>query len=130
MAAALVTYMPFVAAQFYPRASTLIPAGVAVGVGGAVLWCAKATYITVVADAFSPSRTSQTKSNVVVRFFGIFFFFFQTAQVWGNLISSSGRPWKRTKTNSHHVLISHNLQFSPGRRRRRLSRMRRIPQLL
>lgn len=27
---------------------------------------------------------------IIVRFFGIFFLFFQSTQVWGNLISSAG----------------------------------------
>ncbi|MPD04486.1 UNC93-like protein [Portunus trituberculatus] len=28
---------------------------------------------------------------VIVRFFGIFFLFFQSTQVWGNLIASAGK---------------------------------------
>lgn len=83
--------MPFVAAQFYPSAYTLIPSGLAVGLGGAALWCAKCTYLTIVAEVFSAINGAQKKaSDMVVRFFGVFFFFFQSAQVWGNLISSSG----------------------------------------
>lgn len=91
MSLAFITYMPFVAAQFYPRSYTLIPTGVAIGIGASALWCSKATYLTVVAEAFSVLTKNSAKSKVfVVRFFGIFYFFFQTAQVWGNLISSSG----------------------------------------
>lgn len=83
--------MPFIAAQFYPLAYTLIPAGLAVGLGGGPLWCAKCTYLTVVAEAFSTLLHGETKQDVlVVRFFGLFFIFYQMAQVWGNLISSSG----------------------------------------
>lgn len=87
-----ITYMPFVAAQFYPSIYTLIPSGLAVGLGGAALWCAKCTYLTILAEAFSGLSKSGAKSeDVVVRFFSIFFFFYQAAQVWGNLISSSGK---------------------------------------
>lgn len=105
--------MPFVAAQFYPHAATLIPSGITVGLGGAAMWCAKCTYLTIVAEAFacldgkaSAAQTRQRKvegslnqrdqnnsnksSVLVVRFFGLFFFFYQMAQVWGNLISSTG----------------------------------------
>lgn len=83
--------MPFIAAQFYPQVYTMIPSGLAVGFGGAALWCAKCTYLTVAAEAFSAITKNRIKANVlVVRFFGLFFFFYQTSQVWGNLISSSG----------------------------------------
>lgn len=84
--------MPFIAAQFYPRVYTLIPTGLAVGFGGGPLWCAKCTYLTVVADAFGMLSQHSTKNDVlVVRFFGLFFIFYQMAQVWGNLISSTGK---------------------------------------
>uniref|UniRef100_A0A1B0DFH8 Uncharacterized protein n=1 Tax=Phlebotomus papatasi TaxID=29031 RepID=A0A1B0DFH8_PHLPP len=85
--------MPFIASQFYPRAYTLLPAGLAVGFGGGPLWCAKCTYLAVVAEAFSQfggrHRMGQKSEVTVVRFFGLFFVFYQMAQVWGNLISSS-----------------------------------------
>ncbi|GAB0100293.1 UNC93-like protein [Sergentomyia squamirostris] len=89
-----IAYMPFIAAQFYPRAYTLLPAGLAVGFGGGPLWCAKCTYLTVVAEAFTRignggEATAQRSEVSVVRFFGLFFVFYQMAQVWGNLISSS-----------------------------------------
>jgi len=84
--------MPFIAAQFYPRFYTLIPAGLVVGFGGGPLWCAKCTYLSVVAEAFSGLTGKKIKSDVmVVRFFGLFFVFYQMAQVWGNLISSTGK---------------------------------------
>ncbi|XP_015108923.1 UNC93-like protein [Diachasma alloeum] len=83
-----VTYMPFIAAQFYPRFYTMIPAGLAVGLGGGPLWCAKCTYLTVVSEAYA--TISELGADVIVtRFFGLFFMFYQMAQVWGNLISSA-----------------------------------------
>lgn len=92
MAVSFLAYMPFVGAQFYPRAFTLIPAGLAVGLGGAALWCAKCTYLTIVAEAFSALTKNKIESQLlVVRFLGVFFVFYQTAQIWGNLISSSGK---------------------------------------
>ncbi|XP_063624309.1 UNC93-like protein [Cydia splendana] len=81
-------YMPFIAAQFYPRLYTLVPAGMMVGFGGGPLWCAKCTYLSVVAEPYS--RLSGVPADVlVVRFFGLFFMFYQMAQIWGNLISSA-----------------------------------------
>ncbi|XP_034949361.1 UNC93-like protein [Chelonus insularis] len=83
-----VAYMPFIAAQFFPKFYTMIPAGLAVGLGGGPLWCAKCTYLTVVAEAYA--TISDLSADVLVtRFFGLFFMFYQMAQVWGNLISSA-----------------------------------------
>lgn len=82
--------MPFIAAQFYPRFYTMIPAGLAVGLGGGPLWCAKCTYLTVVSEAYA-SVSDLNADILVTRFFGLFFMFYQMAQVWGNLISSAGR---------------------------------------
>ncbi|KAM3965286.1 UNC93-like protein [Aphomia sociella] len=88
VAFSFITYMPFMAAQFYPRLYTLIPAGMMVGFGGGPLWCAKCTYLSVVAEPYS--KLSGIPADVlVVRFFGLFFMFYQMAQIWGNLISSS-----------------------------------------
>ncbi|XP_015512738.2 UNC93-like protein isoform X1 [Neodiprion lecontei] len=83
-----ISYMPFIAAQFYPKFFTMIPAGLAVGLGGGPLWCAKCTYLTVVSEAYA--SVSELSADVLVtRFFGLFFMFYQMAQVWGNLISSA-----------------------------------------
>ncbi|EFN62792.1 UNC93-like protein [Camponotus floridanus] len=88
MSVSILAYMPFIAAQFYPKFYTMIPAGLSVGLGGGPLWCAKCTYLTVVAEAYS--TVSDIAANVLVtRFFGLFFMFYQMAQVWGNLISSA-----------------------------------------
>ncbi|KAJ8920309.1 hypothetical protein NQ315_011971, partial [Exocentrus adspersus] len=88
MAFAFIMYMPFILAQFYPRFFTMIPAGLLIGIGGAPLWCAKCTYLTVISETYS--KINGVASDIVVtRFFGIFFMFYQFSQVWGNLISSA-----------------------------------------
>lgn len=90
MALSLFAYMPYIGAQFHPRFATLIPSGLMVGFGGGPLWCAKCTYLSTVADALThvTGHKSQKDDNTV-KFFGLFFIFYQMAQVWGNLISSS-----------------------------------------
>lgn len=85
----ILTYVPFMAVQFYPKFYTMIPAGLLVGIGAAPLWCAKCTYLTVVAEAYATLSDVAT-DILVTRFFGLFFMFYQMAQVWGNLISSAG----------------------------------------
>ena len=90
MALAFFAYMPYIMAQFYPRFNTLIPAGLMVGFGGGPLWCAKCTYLSTVAEALTKVRGQKSLKDVnTVKFFGLFFIFYQMAQVWGNLISSS-----------------------------------------
>ncbi|KOB79338.1 putative UNC93A protein, partial [Operophtera brumata] len=84
VAVSFVAYMPFIIAQFYPRLYSLVPAGMMVGFGGGPLWCAKCTYLSVLSGV--PAEV------LVVRFFGLFFMFYQMAQIWGNLVSSAMVP--------------------------------------
>ncbi|XP_017753017.1 PREDICTED: UNC93-like protein [Eufriesea mexicana] len=85
---AILTYVPFMAAQLYPKFYTMIPAGLLVGIGAGPLWCAKCTYLVVVAEAYS-TLSDVPMGVLVTRFFGLFFMFYQMAQVWGNLMSSA-----------------------------------------
>ncbi|KAI5631206.1 ion channel regulatory protein UNC-93 domain-containing protein [Phthorimaea operculella] len=88
VAFSFIAYMPFICAQFYPRLYTLVPAGMMVGFGGGPLWCAKCTYLSVATEPYS--KLSGIPADVlVVRFFGLFFMFYQMAQIWGNLVSSA-----------------------------------------
>uniref|UniRef100_A0A182QVN0 UNC93-like protein n=1 Tax=Anopheles farauti TaxID=69004 RepID=A0A182QVN0_9DIPT len=83
-----VAYMPYIAAQFYPSFATLIPSGLAVGFGGGPLWCAKCTYLSIIAEAFSVATRRKVRTEyLIVKFFSLFFVFYQLAQVLGNLIS-------------------------------------------
>ncbi|KAJ8676200.1 hypothetical protein QAD02_011986, partial [Eretmocerus hayati] len=106
IAVSFAAYMPFIAAQFYPRFWTMIPSGLAVGLGGGPLWCAKCTYLTVVSEAYA-SLSELGADVLVTRFFGLFFMFFQMAQVWGNLISSAVLSYgMESETNSTGLLLA------------------------
>ncbi|VVC39706.1 Ion channel regulatory protein, UNC-93,Major facilitator superfamily domain [Cinara cedri] len=83
----MLCYIPYIGAQFYPRFYTLVPAGVLVGLGAAPMWAAKATYLTQTGAVYA-KLTDQQVDGIVVRFFGFFFLAWQTAELWGNLISS------------------------------------------
>ena len=85
----MLCYAPYIAAQFYPRFYTLVPAGVLLGLGAAPMWAAKATYLTQVGAVYA-KLTDQAVDGIIVRFFGFFFLAWQTAELWGNLISSLG----------------------------------------
>ncbi|XP_046382287.1 UNC93-like protein [Ischnura elegans] len=83
----LLCYVPYIMAQFYPRTYTLLPTALIAGFGAAPMWASKATYITQVGVVYA-KMTNQISGAIVVRFFGFFFFAWQTAELWGNLISS------------------------------------------
>ncbi|XP_059617664.1 UNC93-like protein [Phlebotomus argentipes] len=83
----MLCYVPYIAFQFYPRFYTLVPAGILLGLGAAPMWAAKATYLTQVGQVYA-KISHQAVEAIIVRFFGFFFFAWQTAELWGNLISS------------------------------------------
>ncbi|KAF5272170.1 hypothetical protein FQA39_LY01252 [Lamprigera yunnana] len=105
IAISLLTYVPFIASQFHPKFYTMIPAGLFVGFGGGPLWCAKCTYLSVVAEAYS-QITSVHSELIVTRFFGVFFMFYQFSQVWGNLISSAVLSSGRSIVSNNSTLVS------------------------
>ncbi|XP_038050547.1 protein unc-93 homolog A-like [Patiria miniata] len=80
-------YSIYIAANFYPDWGTLIPTSALVGLAAAPLWASKSTYVTTIARRYA-EITGNTDNAMVNRFFGIFFLFFQSSQVLGNLISS------------------------------------------
>uniref|UniRef100_A0A182TP89 UNC93-like protein n=1 Tax=Anopheles melas TaxID=34690 RepID=A0A182TP89_9DIPT len=94
-----VAYMPYIAAQFYPSFATLIPSGLAVGFGGGPLWCAKCTYLSIIAEAFSIATRRKVRTDyLIVKFFSLFFVFYQLAQVLGNLISFTVLSYGETES--------------------------------
>lgn len=51
------------------------------------MWASKATYLTTLGQVYA-KLTDQSVEAIIVRFFGFFFLAWQTAELWGNLISS------------------------------------------
>ncbi|XP_066997583.2 UNC93-like protein [Anabrus simplex] len=85
--ASFISYMPYIAAQFYPTYYTVTPTAVLVGLGGGPFWCAQCIYLCVVADVYARLTAASTEI-IVVRFFGIFYMIYEFGQIFGNLISS------------------------------------------
>lgn len=83
----MLCYAPYIASQFYPKFYTLVPAGILVGLGAAPMWASKATYLTQLGQVYA-KLTEQSVEAIIVRFFGFFFLAWQSAELWGNLISS------------------------------------------
>lgn len=83
----MVCYVVYFAGNFYASWYTLMPTSVILGFGGAPLWAAKCTYLTVCGN-LEAKKTNKLGQDIVNHYFGLFFLFFQSASVWGNLISS------------------------------------------
>ncbi|CAF1024654.1 unnamed protein product [Rotaria sordida] len=81
-----VPYLLYVAANYHPKAYLMYPAAVLVGLGAGPLWTSKCTYLTDSGGIYAEAK-GVDKNVIINRLFGIFFMFFQTAQIWGNLIS-------------------------------------------
>lgn len=88
IAVSMLGYSAYMAAQFYPEYYTMLPGAILLGLGAAPMWSAKCTYLTEVGRTYA-QYTNQNTEVVVTRMFGVFFLFFQSSQVWGNLISSA-----------------------------------------
>jgi len=88
MVVSMFCYTAYIGAQFYPHFGTLIPGAIILGMGAAPMWSAKCTYLSQVGGIYG-EITQEPVEPIIVRFFGIFFLFFQSSSIWGNLISSS-----------------------------------------
>ncbi|GBM49573.1 UNC93-like protein [Araneus ventricosus] len=77
---------PYVAANFYPTWGTLMPSAVLSGVAFGPLWAARSTYVNEL--SFQYSDYSKASISVInAWFFGIYSFFHENAEIWGNVIS-------------------------------------------
>ncbi|CAG5123752.1 unnamed protein product [Candidula unifasciata] len=83
----MIGYILFMCANFYAVKGTMITASIILGLGAAPLWSAKCTYLTQLGVWYA-KLTSQDQDGIINLFFGFFFLFFQSSQIWGNLISS------------------------------------------
>merc|ERR1719278_1335951 len=94
-------YSSYIPAQFYPEFYTLLPTAFVLGLGAAPMWSAKCTYLTQVAHRLAKIEGSDPEA-IVIRFFGIFFFFFQCNSILGNIISTA----VLSSGNKTHVQLS------------------------
>ncbi|XP_074165408.1 protein unc-93 homolog A isoform X1 [Sminthopsis crassicaudata] len=85
--ASMCCYIAFSLGNFYASWYTLIPTSIILGLGGAPLWSAKCTYLTISGNVYA-QKAGKLGKDVVNQYFGIFFLIFQSSGVWGNLISS------------------------------------------
>ncbi|CAF1196815.1 unnamed protein product, partial [Didymodactylos carnosus] len=81
-----IPYLLYIGANYYPKAYLMYPASVFFGLGNPVVWKSASSYITDAGTAYAKS-TKSDRDLIVNRFFSIFFMFYQSGQIWGNLIS-------------------------------------------
>ncbi|XP_066452228.1 protein unc-93 homolog A isoform X1 [Eleutherodactylus coqui] len=85
--ASMCCYITYSLGNFYASWYTIIPTSVILGFGGAPLWAAKCTYLTVSGNRYA-QKVGKLGKDIVTQYFGLFFLIFQSSGVWGNLISS------------------------------------------
>lgn len=77
---------PYVAANLYPHWGTFMPTAILSGAAFGPLWAARSTYVNEL--SFSYSQFGTASIHVVnAWFFGIYSFFHENAEIWGNVIS-------------------------------------------
>ncbi|XP_066402205.1 protein unc-93 homolog A [Molothrus aeneus] len=87
IAVSMCCYVAYSLGNFYASWYTLIPTSMILGLGGAPLWSAKCTYLTIAGTLYA-EKAGKSARDIINQYFGIFFLVFQTSGVWGNLISS------------------------------------------
>lgn len=80
-------YGVYAVVNFYPTFYTLIPVCILQGVFVIPIGAAQGIYVTDLATQYA-DLTGELTSMVINRFNGIFFFFWQNTQIWGNVVSS------------------------------------------
>ncbi|ESN99915.1 hypothetical protein HELRODRAFT_83456 [Helobdella robusta] len=74
-------------AHLYPAFYTMVPAGGLAGFAQGVIWTAHATYIANIAVCYA-NLSGEKVPNVLSKFNGIFFVFYQSCQIVGGFIAS------------------------------------------
>ncbi|KFP11970.1 Protein unc-93 A, partial [Egretta garzetta] len=87
IASSMCCYIAFSLGNFYASWYTLIPTSVILGLGGAPLWSAKCTYLTIAGNSYA-EKAGKIGKDIINQYFGVFFLIFQSSGIWGNLISS------------------------------------------
>ncbi|NXN97631.1 UN93A protein, partial [Rhinopomastus cyanomelas] len=87
IAGSMCCYIAFSLGNFYASWFTLIPASVVLGLGGAPLWSAKCTYLTIAGTSYA-EKAGKDGKDIINQYFGVFFLIFQSSGIWGNLLSS------------------------------------------
>ena len=78
----------FFASNYYPAWYTLIPGSVFMAIGGGLLWVLMFSYIANTAEEYA-ANTGGTADHYASQYFGMFYFAYGMAAVFGSIISSA-----------------------------------------
>ena len=92
-------YALYVASHFYQRTYTVIPTAVLVGVASGNVASSQGVFMNGLAINYAAATHSSMETSLSL-FTGIFFAFFQTPYVWGNIIISSLVSNSSNETNT------------------------------
>ncbi|XP_060611063.2 protein unc-93 homolog A-like [Anolis sagrei] len=98
-------YIAYSLGNFHASWYTLIPTSMILGLGGAPLWSAKCTYLTIAGNSYA-EKAGKLGRDVVNQYFGLFFLIFQSSGIWGNLISSLVFGQTPNKTNISEAALA------------------------
>ncbi|XP_052819110.1 protein unc-93 homolog A-like [Mya arenaria] len=83
----MVSFLAFLLTGFYSTWGTIVPGSIIVGIGSAHIWPAQQAYITDLAKLYAIC-SGNSSDSIIALFTGIFYAFFYSSQIWGNLFSS------------------------------------------
>ncbi|XP_047113938.1 UNC93-like protein [Schistocerca piceifrons] len=86
VAGCMLLYVPFVALQLWPRYETLLPAAAVMGLASGPLWTAKSAYLSASARRWA-QLAARPAHDAQLRFFAVFYAFYNFALVSGNVLS-------------------------------------------
>lgn len=104
MVVAFILFTAYFAANFQPSKYMLIPASLILGLLTGPLWSSQATYVTTLSLAYAQKSSVAIDQDVVInKYMSLFHGFYQSSQIWGNIISA--------------VVLSnnHTIEFTKGR---------------
>ncbi|XP_054722306.1 protein unc-93 homolog A-like [Uloborus diversus] len=82
----VISFCPYILANYYPAWSTLIPTAVVCGLVSGPLWSARSTYLNEISHRYAEMRGSSAEV-MNAWFFSIATTIQQNTEIWGNLIS-------------------------------------------
>lgn len=109
-----VMFAIFVSTHFYPAPYTIIPSTVILGLFYGPFLCAQSTFIILLASKYSSNREN-VQDKVIQRFLRLFYFMYNSSQIWGNFISSIILSVGDTMTPVEQIpLVHHNTPVCEG----------------
>ncbi|CAF1286467.1 unnamed protein product [Rotaria sordida] len=81
-----IAYILYLSANIRPIPIFMYISAACLGLASAPLWTCQATYISCIARYHAHNKQKKVE-NIISLFFGIFFAFYGTSNIWGNLIS-------------------------------------------